>query len=32
VRLSGYARPLIRETDYLGLLEENSYADDRVRP
>jgi hypothetical protein len=32
VRLPGYARPLIREADYLGLLEESSYADDRVRP
>jgi hypothetical protein len=32
VRLPGYARPLIREGDYLGLLEESSYADDRVRP
>lgn len=32
VRLPGYARPLIREADYLGLLEDSSYADDRVRP
>jgi hypothetical protein len=32
VRLPGYARPLIRETDYLALVEESSYADDRVRP
>ncbi len=32
VRLPGYARPLIREGDYLRLLEESSYADDRVRP
>jgi hypothetical protein len=32
VRLPGYARPLIHETDYLGLLEESSYTDDRVRP
>ena len=32
VRLPGYARPLIREADYLELLEQSSYADDRVRP
>jgi hypothetical protein len=32
VRLPGYARPLIREADYLRLLEESSYADNRVRP
>jgi hypothetical protein len=32
VRLPGYARPLIREADYLRLLEESSYVDDRVRP
>jgi hypothetical protein len=32
VRLPGYARPLIREADYLELLESSSYADDRVRP
>jgi hypothetical protein len=32
VRLPGYARPLIREADYLELLEASSYADDRVRP
>jgi hypothetical protein len=32
VRLPGYARPLIREADYLELLAESSYADDRVRP
>ena len=32
VRLPGYTRPLIRESDYLGLLERSSYADDRVRP
>lgn len=32
VRLPGYARPLIRESDYLELLEASSYADDRVRP
>jgi hypothetical protein len=32
VRLPGYARPMIREADYLELLEASSYADDRVRP
>ncbi len=32
VRLPGYSRPLIRDADYLALLEENSYTDDRVRP
>lgn len=32
VGLPGYARPMIREADNLGLLEESSYADDRVRP
>jgi hypothetical protein len=30
VRLPGDARPLIREADYLGLVEDSSYADDRV--
>ena len=32
VRLPGYSRPLIREADYLRLLQASSYADDRVRP
>jgi hypothetical protein len=32
VRLPGYARPLIRESDYVELLEASVYADDRVRP
>jgi hypothetical protein len=32
VRLPGDARLLIREADYLGLLEDSSYADERVRP
>jgi hypothetical protein len=32
VRLPGYARPLIREVDYLELLESSCYADNRVRP
>jgi hypothetical protein len=32
VALPGYARPLIRTQDYLDLIEESTYDDDRVRP
>jgi hypothetical protein len=32
VALPGYSRPLIRVSDYLALIEESSYRDDRVRP
>jgi hypothetical protein len=32
VVLPGYRRPLIRVADYLALLEERTYRDDRVRP
>lgn len=32
VRLPGYSRPLIREADFVALLEDSSYAGDRVRP
>jgi hypothetical protein len=28
----GYSRPLIRVADYLALLEQCTYHDDRVRP
>jgi hypothetical protein len=30
--LPGYARPFVREEDYLELLRTRSYGDDRVRP
>lgn len=32
VVLPGYSRPMIRAKDYLRLLEEHTYAGDRVRP
>jgi hypothetical protein len=32
VVLPGYSRPLVRAEDYLKLIAENTYADDRVRP
>jgi hypothetical protein len=32
VSLPGYSRPLIRVADYLALLEQSTYSDDRVRP
>ena len=32
VSLPGYSRPLIRVEDYLALVEQCTYADDRVRP
>jgi hypothetical protein len=32
VKLPGYARPLIRVSDYLELIENNTYHGDRIRP
>ena len=32
VALPGYSRPLIRAQDYLELVEQHTYHDDRVRP
>jgi hypothetical protein len=32
VALPGYSRPLIRAEQYLELVEEHTYCDDRVRP
>ena len=32
VVLPGYRRPMIRAEDYLRLIEESTYAGDRVRP
>jgi hypothetical protein len=32
VALPGYSRPLIRADEYLALLAEHTYGDDRVRP
>jgi hypothetical protein len=32
VVLPGYSRPLIRVADYRALLEQSTYAGDRVRP
>jgi len=32
ISLPGYSRPLVRVEDYLGLIETNTYRDDRVRP
>jgi hypothetical protein len=29
--LPGYARPMVRVADYLGLMERSTYRDDRVR-
>jgi hypothetical protein len=28
---TGYSRPLVRVSDYLGLLERSTYAGDRMR-
>ncbi len=28
----GYSRPMIRVEEYLGLIDEHTYRDDRVRP
>jgi hypothetical protein len=32
VCLPGYSRPLIRASDYLAMVENCTYRDDRVRP
>jgi hypothetical protein len=32
VALPGYSRPLVRVADYLALIENSTYRDDRVRP
>jgi hypothetical protein len=32
VALPGYSRPMIRAADYRALVDEHTYADDRVRP
>jgi hypothetical protein len=32
VVLPGYSRPLVRASDYLAMLEDCTYRDDRVRP
>ena len=32
VILPGYRRPMIRATDYLRLLDERTFVDDRVHP
>lgn len=32
VILPGYSRPMIRVADYLALMAEHTYGDDRVRP
>ena len=32
VKLPGYSRPHVRVADYLELLEQSTYRDDRVRP
>jgi hypothetical protein len=32
VALPGYSRPLVKVSDYLALLEQSTYAEDRVRP
>jgi hypothetical protein len=32
VALPGYSRPLVRREDFLALVEEHTYRDDRVRP
>jgi hypothetical protein len=32
VALPGYSRPMVRVEDYVGLIERNTYRDDRVRP
>ena len=30
--LPGYSRPMVRVTDYLAFVAENTYGDNRVRP
>lgn len=32
VALPGYSRPMIHVEEYLGLIDEHTYCDDRVRP
>lgn len=32
VALPGYSRPMIRAAEYLALVEQHTYRDDRVRP
>jgi hypothetical protein len=32
VSLPGYSRPLIRAEEYLHLIDDYTYGDDRVRP
>ncbi len=32
VAIPGYSRPLIRAVDYIDLIEQNTFHDDRVRP
>ena len=32
VALPGYSRPMIRAEEYLALVEQHTYRDDRVRP
>jgi hypothetical protein len=32
VALPGYSRPMVRVQDYIGLVERNTFRDDRVRP
>ncbi|MGE5273259.1 MAG: hypothetical protein ACM3QU_05710 [Verrucomicrobiota bacterium] len=32
VVLPGYSRPLVKVSDYLGLVERSTYRGDRVRP
>jgi hypothetical protein len=32
VTLPGYSRPMIRAEEYLALVEQHTYRDDRVRP
>jgi hypothetical protein len=32
VAFPGYRRPLVRVADYLALVEDSTYSDDRVRP
>lgn len=32
VQIPGYSRPLVRVSDYLALIEQSTYREDRVRP
>jgi hypothetical protein len=32
VQFPGYSRPFVKVRDYLALIEQSTYADDRVRP